>query len=176
MEGNKNADKSEQTSSFYPKNLDEVLELIGKEKHKSVELKEKKQAVLNEFASLNGQLKELAERICPSCESDDDDESDDDQESKEKVSIETREKSQLNENLNADKSEQTSSFYPKNLDEVLELIGKEKHKSLELKEKKQAILNEFASLNGQLKELAERICPSCESDDDDESDDDQESK
>ena len=53
MEGNKNADKSEQTSSFYPKNLDEVLELIGKEKHKSVELKEKKQAVLNEFASFS---------------------------------------------------------------------------------------------------------------------------
>jgi hypothetical protein len=33
--------------------LDEVLELIGKEKHKSLELKEKKQAVLNEFASFS---------------------------------------------------------------------------------------------------------------------------
>ena len=84
MEGNKNADKSEQTSSFYPKNLDEVLELIGKEKHKSVELEENKQAVLNELDLLNDQLKELVERICTSCESDDDD-----QESKKKVSIET---------------------------------------------------------------------------------------
>jgi len=65
--------------------LDEVLELIGKEKHKNVELKEKKQTVLNELDLLNDQLKELAERICTSCESDDDD----DQESKEKVSIET---------------------------------------------------------------------------------------
>ncbi len=34
------------------------------------------------------------------------------------VSIETRKKSQLNENQNANKLEETSSFYPKNLDEV----------------------------------------------------------